>query len=611
MPIFEWDDCYRVDIESVDEQHQQLFDMINRLDEGLRTGSDDTLIVDLLEQLFDYTKYHFANEEKMMAQPSFDERIFDLHKAEHAIFIDKMVAAKKAHEEGSSRLSGDLMGVLVSWLIDHIVGTDRRMADEFQKIRNPDRVNQVEPGKQSSPSGSVAPNLIAALRESQDRFKDLTDAVPALIWMTGSDQERQYFDRQWQEFTGFDLAALRAKWRDCLHPDDHVGVEAGLVKAHTERTACDYRYRLRRADGKYRWIHESVVPRYVKGQEFLGLVGCGLDVTNEMKAKVILERANETLEKEVAKRTRQLRNTLDELNGKNTELERANEELRIAQNSLVQSEKMKSIGQLAAGVAHEINTPSQYIADNTRFLQEAYDDISVLIDKMNGLAANSDVPVKSEVIQKALEEVDIEFLRKEIPCAIGASLDGVDQVTRIVKALKDFSRPSNDKEDVILNQAIDSTITVATNEWSSVAEVEVDLDPALPAVFCQRAEFNQVILNALVNSAYAIGQVVGDGLEKKGRITVSTRQVDDVAEICIADTGCGMSPDVMAKAFDPFFTTKGVGDGMGQGLSTAYAIVVDKHGGTIALDSEVGQGTRLTIRLPIEKAASADTPVAA
>lgn len=279
------------------------------------------------------------------------------------------------------------------------------------------------------------------------------------------------------------------------------------------------------------------------------------------------------------------------------------------ERQLSHAQKLESIGQLAAGIAHEINTPSQYVGDNTRFLQEAYGDIDVLIDKLVELTANDGASIPREVILQALEDADVAYLQVEIPQAIEQSLEGMSRVTRIVQAMKEFSHPAQEKTTIDLNQAIESTITVATSEWKYVAEVETDFDPGLPPVSCVPGDFNQVILNLLVNASHAIADVMDDGAESKGTITVSTRHVDGFSEIRIADTGCGMPEDVRARIFDPFFTTKDVGKGTGQGLSIAYAIITEKHGGTIMVDSEPGRGTCFTIRLPLEEGSSIDANV--
>lgn len=280
-------------------------------------------------------------------------------------------------------------------------------------------------------------------------------------------------------------------------------------------------------------------------------------------------------------------------------------EEKALQCELAHAQKLESVGQLAAGIAHEINTPTQFVGDNTRFLKDAFDDIEPLLDDLVLLLqASKDGSIDETLIRKvetAIEEADLEYLSEEIPQAISQSLDGVATVAKIVGAMKAFSHPGSDEMSSInLEDAINTTITVAHSEWKYVAEMVTEFDPDLPDVCALPGELNQVILNLIVNAAHAIGDTLEEGSNKLGTITIGTRQVGDCGEIYIRDTGCGIPDDVKSKIFDPFFTTKEVGKGTGQGLAIAYSVIVDKHGGTINCESKPGEGTTFIIRLPIE-----------
>jgi PAS domain S-box-containing protein len=268
-------------------------------------------------------------------------------------------------------------------------------------------------------------------------------------------------------------------------------------------------------------------------------------------------------------------------------------EHRRMEQQLRQAQKLEAIGQLSAGIAHEINTPSQFVRDNILFLKEAYADLLPLLTQL----CNSERPVDPD----ALKAADLPYLQDEIPKAIEQSVEGMNRITTIVRAMKEFSHQSHDKSPADLNHAIESTITVATNEWKYVADVVFDLDPALPLVPCLLHEFNQVVLNMVVNAAHAIAEVVDEANAEKGKITISTRKRDQWVEIRIADTGTGMSNDIKARIFDPFFTTKEVGKGTGQGLSIAYAVIVDKHQGSVDVETAPGEGTCFIIRLPLSE----------
>jgi PAS domain S-box-containing protein len=273
------------------------------------------------------------------------------------------------------------------------------------------------------------------------------------------------------------------------------------------------------------------------------------------------------------------------------------------ERELTHAQKLESIGQLSAGIAHEINTPTQFIRDNVQFLHESFQEFLSLVGKLTTLVANTpDGSVPAAPIAAILGGPDVCYLRGEIPKAIAQSLEGIDRIAKIVGAMKEFSHPGVEKTPVDLNRAIASTITVASNEWKYVADVNTELDPDLPPVAVMLGAFNQVILNIIVNAAHAISDVVHEAPAGKGTITVTTRQAHNGVEIAIRDTGCGMPAKTIARIFDPFFTTKPVGKGTGQGLAIAHDVIVKKHGGTISVDSEPGVGTTFTLRLPLEAA---------
>jgi signal transduction histidine kinase len=277
---------------------------------------------------------------------------------------------------------------------------------------------------------------------------------------------------------------------------------------------------------------------------------------------------------------------------------------RQLESQLARAQKLEAIGQLAAGIAHEINTPTQYIGDNIRFLQDAFADLHVLLAHATALrqatSAGTLPPALLRQLERTAATLDLEYLAEEIPQAIEQSLEGIARVTTIVQAMKDFSHPGTDhKIPIDLNRAIESTVTVARNEWKYVAEVALDLDPSLPLVPCLPDDINQVVLNLIVNAAHAIADVVHVHGTEKGCITLKTCQEQDGIVLSIRDTGSGIPAAIRDRIFDPFFTTKAVGKGTGQGLAIAYDVVVRKHSGTITFDTVEGVGTTFFVRLPL------------
>ncbi len=357
-------------------------------------------------------------------------------------------------------------------------------------------------------------------------------------------------------------------------PDYRRNVDATLRSGRTFH----YEERLIRPDGTSFWIGVSIRPLYDDSGRLTHSVAVGADIT----AKLEDVRKKEELQAKLIEEMR--------------ERERIVIELQLAQ-------KLESVGRLAAGVAHEINTPIQYVGDSMHFLRSAYEDVNRLLDDWtDAIASLPDGPIQSTLRQRIAElhrKHDVEFLRAEIPKAFERTSDGVERVTSIVKAMKEFAHPdTNEQNSADLNHAIRTTLLVASNEYKYLANVSTDFAD-LPEVVCNIGELNQVFLNLVVNAAHAIEDSGKDQTMGEIRIGTAMDATDDTVVVTIADNGCGVPPENLSKLYDPFFTTKEVGRGTGQGLAIAHSIVVDKHGGDIDVKSTVGVGTEFTLRLPI------------
>ena len=270
---------------------------------------------------------------------------------------------------------------------------------------------------------------------------------------------------------------------------------------------------------------------------------------------------------------------------------------------LRQAQKLQAVGQLAAGIAHEINTPIQFVNDSVSFLRDGLKDLLGLVEKSQqarrDLASGEDLGKVEAAMSQAEENADLAYLMENAPKAVERSLEGLDRVATIVRSMKEFAHP-DDKEmaSLDLNRALDTTLTVARNEYKYVADVLTGFGE-LPLVRCYAGEINQVFLNIIVNASHAIQNVVKDS-GQRGLITVRTRQDGDWAVVSIADTGSGIPQGIQNRIYDPFFTTKEVGKGTGQGLAIAWSVVVDKHGGSLRFESTPGNGTTFFIRLPVK-----------
>jgi signal transduction histidine kinase len=301
------------------------------------------------------------------------------------------------------------------------------------------------------------------------------------------------------------------------------------------------------------------------------------------------------LESLLAARTIELEETQRRLEDEHQQRERMEAELRLAQ-------KLESVGQLAAGVAHEINSPMQYIGDSIHFLKRAFDELlSAFAASQACVSALVDTKTHEDLTsaaRKANESIDFEYLQAQIPRALERTLEGVDRVSSIVRAMHDFAHPDvKEKAPADLNRALHGTLTVCRNEYKYVADVDMQCE-ALPLVECHLGEINQVFLNLIVNAAHAIGDAVGR-TERRGRIAVRTRSNGRAVIVSIEDDGTGIADNIRNRIFDLFFTTKPVGRGTGQGLAIARSIVVDRHGGRLTFESRVGHGTRFVVELPI------------
>jgi PAS domain S-box-containing protein len=364
---------------------------------------------------------------------------------------------------------------------------------------------------------------------------------------------------------------LLAQWVG-HNPNYLADVEAALRAGRTFH----YEDEVVRPDGSTFWLGVSIRPLYDGAGRLTHAVSVGADITAKRAESIKKQELQDKLVAEMKERERMVI------------------ELQLAQ-------KLESVGRLAAGIAHEINTPIQYVGDSVHFLRSAFDDLDKLFESSRIAGAALPECAQREAydlqIAELAKQYDLEYLRIEVPKAFTRTFDGVERVTNIVKAMKEFAHPdANEQNPVDLKHALETTLLVASNEYKYVARVHTEFGE-LPEVVCNVGELNQVFLNLIVNAAHAIkdaGKDIDAG-EIKIRVTAEGGQ----AVIRVGDNGCGVPAENLSKIYDPFFTTKEVGRGTGQGLAISHSIVVDKHGGEISVASEVGVGTEFTVRLPI------------
>jgi len=278
-------------------------------------------------------------------------------------------------------------------------------------------------------------------------------------------------------------------------------------------------------------------------------------------------------------------------------------ERKKLESQLIQHQKLQAIGELAAGVAHEINTPTQFIGDNLHFIEDSVTELAKYMSALKSLLFNknnySSDELKNEVSQLDAD-FELDYLKDELPLALQQSISGVGQIKSIVGAMKSFSHPDlKEKTDVNLNQLIENALIVCRNEWKYVADINTHFSEDLPLISCYAQQLSQVILNLVVNAAQAIKESKGENMSEKGFINISTHIQDNWFVISIADSGTGMTEEVKKRIFDPFYTTKDVGKGTGQGLSMAHSSIVENHQGRIEVESEPGKGSTFNLYLPV------------
>ncbi|MEJ2345264.1 MAG: bacteriohemerythrin [Gammaproteobacteria bacterium] len=573
MALFQWDASYCVGIPEVDDQHEKLVGMVNRLDEAVTAGRDETAIDQILKGLLDYTRYHFGTEERLMEAAGLqDDEHYKKHKNQHIDFVNTVVEEVTALRRNHEPVSAPLLQYLIKWLVEHILGSDREMARHLQNPSVPEADDR-EAGAHDADRAKE--KLLSALHESEWRFRVIADSAPVLIWMCDAAGRRAFFNQAWCEFTGLQHERLEEQWSDRLHPADKPAVLGRYAKPD-QRQATTMEYRLRNRDGEYRWMLESAVQRHAEGGAHEGYVGSCVDVTD-------LKQHEQVLERQVADRTAELRDANERLEQEKAEQLALIQRLKETQAQLLQSAKMASIGQLAAGVAHEINNPVGYVKSNLNALARYVKDLIALVDAYEADPAAA---------AKLRQELDYDFLREDVETLVDESHEGVDRVQSIVQDLKDFSHVDRAEwQTADLHRGLDSTLNMVWNEFKYKAEVVKEYGE-LPPVECLARQLNQVFMNILVNA----GQAISD----HGTITLRTRRDGDWAVVEISDTGAGIAPDKLSSIFDPFFTTKPVGKGTGLGLSIAYGII-EKHHGRIEVDSTVGKGTTFRIFLPITR----------
>jgi PAS domain S-box-containing protein len=434
------------------------------------------------------------------------------------------------------------------------------------------------------------------LKKREENYSRIVTLANEGIWSIDASAKTTYVNARMTEILGYSADEMQGRAvTDFMFKEDIPGFLSKL-EAGFSNTPIPYERRYRRKNGVTVWVSVSATGIYDKEGEFIGGFGMISDITEKKLAEEALHKLNQELEAKVEARTR-------ELQASHVELEQAYRELKQAHASILHQEKMASIGQLASGIAHEINTPSQYVSNNIRFVRESLDEIlsgmQGCLDAVSEMKGGKIDGKSLHNLEATLEEMDYDYLRDELPRALKESVEGVEKITSIVVAMKDFAKPSSDApEPVDVAKLIENTVEISRNSWKSVAEVDVESESESVVVAGLRDELGQVVLNLILNAADAIEVAHRDG-DSLGQIRIQTIRKESWVDIVVKDSGCGMAPEVQQRVFEPFFTTKEVGRRSGQGLAICYHIITDKHGGELLVDSSPDKGSSFTIRLPV------------
>ena len=405
----------------------------------------------------------------------------------------------------------------------------------------------------------------AALRESEERWRTLLANSQEIVTLVNADGILSYVSPSIERWLGHKPEdVIGADAASMLHPDDSGAFRAtfAAAAADTERRQFPVHHRVRHQDGTWHSLESTLV-----GLVHDPAIGAVLVTARDVTDWVMLERERQRLD-----------------------LQR-----RVSQ-------RLEAVGQLAAGVAPEINTPMQFVSDSVTFLRESVDALLSLTNLYRDLLHTEEPIDKDERRRRAAEAedaADLDYLSERIPGAFDRTVEGIGRVTSIVKAMKRFSHAASvETTPADLNEALETTLAVCRNEYKYVADVELDLGD-LPLVTCNIGELNQVFLNLIINAAQAIGEVA-DGSARRGTIRIVTRVEHADVAVEVADDGPGIAPELQDRIYEPFFTTKEIGQGSGQGLAIART-TIEQHGGSIECASSPGHGTTFTLRIPIQR----------
>ncbi len=414
----------------------------------------------------------------------------------------------------------------------------------------------------------------AALRYSERHYRRIVETASEGVWMFDADSKTTFANARMAEMLGYNPEQMQGRSLFDFMDEEGRRVYESYLQRRRQGLPERHDFRFRRRDGSDLWAIVSATPIFDDEGEFIGVLRMITDISDRKQAEI------------------ELRQSKFRLKAKNEQLKQALGKLKRTQAQLVQSEKMVSLGQLVAGVAHEINNPTSFIYGNVEHAEHYIQELVELLQLYRQHYPNPDPEIEG-----LSEDIDLDFLLEDLPKLLGSMKSGADRIHQIVLSLRNFARhDESERKPVDLHEGIDSTLTILQHRLKARGtEIEVVREYAqLPRLDCYPGQLNQVFMNLLANAI--------DALEDREcpqiRIRTECREGDRVV-ISIGDNGPGMNPEILRRSFDPFFTTKPVGKGTGMGLFVVHQVVVEQHGGRIDCHSQPGEGARFEIEVPI------------
>lgn len=557
MALFEWTSDFETGVREVDDQHRALVRLINQLDEARSSGPGAGSAALIFDQLDDYIRYHFAAEERALLERGLPEDALRAHTAQHDQFVHRVRRLASLQRARTFAASDELMSFLVSWLSDHILVRDRH---DLAVVRLGAEAAPIED------DGTPVAALRAALAEATGRFQHLADGIPLLLWSCDEHGRRTWFNRTATEFVGREEELDDPGWRAAIHPDDLARAERELEATLASPELVRRQYRLRERGGGYRYLLETLLPRYESHARFVGLLGCAVDITQQRLGMEVLRDARSLLEEAVATRTAELEQANARLEEDRARQEALLDALSQARAQVVEAHGHAALRTLAAGLAHEMNTPLAVVLGNMSHLEESLAE----------LAANpADAIARHE-------------FSSELPQLVSDTQAGLSKIVRIVQALSSYVGDAEQGERCELHALAESAADLLKSQLPPEVRLVLDLS-GVPEVKITPQAVLTVLTHLLINA--------GQAAAPSGQVTVRTWAEASVVHLAVTDTGRGISAEHLPHVFDPFFTTRGIGQGLGLGLTVARNLI-EKAGGSILAESTLGLGSTFTITLP-------------